>query len=331
MVSQNQRVLDALRKYEPAIRREFEKAISLATSAVDLLELAGLIETNRIDDAVRLLRIDQSLLWPLHEAIRATHMAGGGMATELIPKGLRGVFGFDGRHHRAEQWVSQHAGQLVEGITRESIESTRQVILSGLQEGRSSRVVAREITGRQLGRKRVGGYMGLNSNQTDSIISGRAKLASGEPKLMREYLNLKLRNKRFDGTIKKAIREGRAITGKQLDRIMEAHRFKALGYRGRVIAKDQSRVATSAGREEGMRQLMESGRVAKITARWQHNLSEKPRHDHVAMNGTVIEVGEAFEFPDGARMKHPHDPAGGAKHGIGCKCIAVYRVHLPKD
>lgn len=328
MASQKQRVLDALRKFEPSIRREFEKAITLATSAVDLKKLAGLIETGRVEDAVKLLRIDQSVLWPLHEAVRNTAMAGGSMAAEIAPRGLRGVFGFNGRHHRAEQWVSQHAGQLIEGITRESLDSIRQVILSGLQEGRSSRVVARDITGRQVGRKRVGGYLGLNSQQTDSIISGRAKLASGDPKLMREYLNLKLRNKQFDGTIKKAIREGRAVTGNQLDRIMEAHRFKALGYRGRVIAKHQARQAMAAGREEGMLQMLENPEVEAVTARWQHNLSEKPRHDHVAMSGTVIELGGTFNFPDGSRLKHPHEKGAPATHTIGCNCMAMYRVRL---
>lgn len=331
MASQKQRVLDALRTHEPAIRKAFEAVIAGASAGVDMAQLEALLKANRMEDAVRLLRLDQSMLWPLHEAIRNTFMAGGALASDIAPRGLRGVFGFDGRHYRAEQWVSQNVGELIEGITRDSIESTRRVILSGLQEGRSSRAVAREITGRQTGRKRVGGYLGLNSNQTDSIISGRAKLASGDPKLMREYLNLELRNKRFDGSIKKAIREGRAITGKQLDRIIEAHRFKALGYRGRVIAKDQSHTALAAGREEGFQQLIDSGRVSKVTARWQHNLSEKPRRDHVAMSGTVIEVGQRFEFPDDTRMKHPHDPVGGGRHSLGCRCIAVYRIHVPKD
>jgi hypothetical protein len=49
------------------------------------------------------------------------------------------------------------------------------------------------------------------------------------------------------------------------------------------------------------------------------------------MGGTVIQLGETFNFPDGARMKYPHDPAGGAAHSIGCRCVAIHRVKLPKD
>jgi hypothetical protein len=30
-------------------------------------------------------------------------------------------------------------------------------------------------------------------------------------------------------------------------------------------------------------------------------------------------------------MKYPHDPAGGAAHSIGCRCVAIHRVKLPRD
>lgn len=325
----NQRTvfMEALRKLEPVIRRAFEAAIARASAAVNIDQLAELISTGQIEDAARLLRVDQSLLWPLHEAVRDAYIGGGQMASGQM-LGLTGLFQFDGRHTRAEAWVREHAGSLIEGIQSESLDTTRRVIGQGIAEGRSSRAVALEITGRRVGKKRVGGYLGLNSVQADSIIRGRGLLLSGDPDQMRQYLGLKLRDRRYDRTIRKAMREGRAIKGQMLDKIMEAHRSKALGYRGRVIAKHEARQALSAGREEAFQQALEREDVEGVSVRWQHNLSADPRHQHVAMNGAKIELGGQFEFPDGVTMKHPHDEDAPASHTIGCNCVAMYRLKM---
>jgi hypothetical protein len=162
-------------------------------------------------------------------------------------------------------------------------------------------------------------------------MSGRAKLASGDPKLMREYLDLKLRDRRFDRTINAAIRDGRAITGPELDRILEAHKSKALAYRGKVIAENETFQALESGRREAVLQALENPDVEGATCRWQWNFSRNPRDDHQQMSGTVVDINEGFVLPDGTRMMHPHDPAGGAKHNIGCGCLTVYRIRMRTD
>jgi len=47
----------------------------------------------------------------------------------------------------------------------------------------------------------------------------------------------------------------------------------------------------------------------------------------LAMGGTeVVGMDTPFEFPDGARLLYPHDPAGGARHNINCRCSVAYYV-----
>ncbi|AHD02946.1 hypothetical protein [Leisingera methylohalidivorans] len=328
MASQRQALIEALRKLEPGIRRAFEDAIQRASSAISLKQVIELMEANRFEDLVRLLRIDQSVLYPLTEALRGGYIVGGNLGSAVAPKSLIGYFGFNGRHERAEAWLTQNGARFIQGITEESTQTVRTAVQAGIQQGRSSRAVAAELIGRRVGSRRVGGYLGLTAQQADSIISGRSKLASGDPVQMREYLGLKLRDKRFDRTILKASREGRSITGKQLDQIMEAHRSKALRYRAKVVAKFEAREALAAGREEAMVQLLDRPDVEEVTARWQHNLSKEPRPDHVTMSGTVITLGQGFQFPDGTRMKRPHDQNGPLRHRIGCNCMAIYRLKL---
>jgi hypothetical protein len=322
------RIIEALLMgLEPAIRDAFLTAIQRATDGIDVTALIEALDARDIDRAVGLVRIDAAALFPLQEAVRGGYIAGGASVAAGLPKTIAGSFGFNGRHPRAEAWVASVGADLIQGIADDTLDMTRKVIVRGLQENIGTRAIARSLTGSRIGGRRQGGFLGLTSEIADSVISGRAKLMSGDPALMREYLSLKLRDRRFDGMIKKAIKEGRAIKGRDLDRIIDAHRAKALGYRGRVIARNEAFTAQAAGRDEAMRQVLERDDVSTVTVRWQHNLSENARPDHVDMSGTVITIGETFNFPDAA-MKHPHDPAGGAKHSVGCRCIAVYRVEL---
>ena len=332
-LSQRAQIEALIKRFEPQVREAFLAMFYRLRSEIDRDAFIAAFEAGDIERAVRLFRLDDAALFPLEDAIRATFIAGG--QSVVAPTGLRGGFGFNGRHLRAEQWTRAIGSDLIQGIRDDTLAMARQVITSGLSEARGARAVALDLTGtlNRLTGQREGGFLGLTSQMTDAIITGRAKLASGDPAMMREYLDLKLRDKRFDPTIRKAIAEGRPIRGAELDRIMTAHKSKALAYRGQIIARNETFTAQAAGRDEAYRQMLEKPGVADVTMRWQHNLSREPRPEHVAMNGTIISLskGETFSFPDGARMKHPHDPAGGAKHSIGCRCIAVGRVVLERD
>lgn len=335
MATPNQRlIIEALLKtFEPQIRDAFLAAMYSARANINAADLIDALQPGNVERAVALFRMDQGLLFPLEDAVRSAYIASG--SSVVAPKGLSGAFSFYGRHIRAEQWTRAIGSTLIQGIQDDTLVMARQVITTGLRDGFTPQRVQRDLTGlvNRITGKREGGFLGTTAQQADSIIAGRAKLASGDPAMMKEYLNLKLRDRRYDPMIKRAIKDGKPITGTDLEKIMAAHKNKALKYRGEMIAKNEAFTAQAAGRDEGYRQMLDRPDVADVTMKWQHNLSQVPRPDHVAMDGTVISLrkGETFNFPDGTRMKHPHDPAGGGKHSIGCRCIAVGRVVLERD
>ena len=336
---QQHQVAELLRAFEPKIEKAFRDAISKSAGAIDLKKLIAALELGDVEHAVRLFRLEQGVFFPLSDALRSSFMAGGALTGSGLPMGVSASFGFDGRHVRAEAWAARHAGYLITTVLDDIMHMARDVILDGLREGRGSAKVARDLMGRKVGRVRVGGFLGLNGPQTDDVI--RARQILSDPKQIRKYFikdrktgrmkpRFELSDRRFDRQILKAIREGRGISGDKLDQIIEGHKSKALLHRGKVIAKQEAHTALAAGREEGFQQLLDGGNVESVSVRWQHNLSQEPRDDHVAMSGTVIQFGQTFNFAD-ASMKHPHDPAGGAKHSLGCRCIAVYRVKVAKN
>jgi hypothetical protein len=338
--AQASRVRAALQKLEPEIRKAFEEAMQRAARGVDQAALLDALDAGDIQRAVELLRINQAILFPLPEAVRAGYMQGAGLVAADLSGGLGARWAFDGNSENAQRWIRSRGAELVEGIVDETMQAARKVITEGLRDGTGHRSIARQITGRKVGRSRVGGFIGLDSQMTDDVINARSMLS--DPDRIRDYFikdrktgrwkpRYQLSDRRFDSRVIKAIKEGRALSGPELDRVVEAHKSKALGYRGRRIARNEAHTALAAGREEAYEQVRNDPEVETITVRWQHGLSQEPREDHLAMDGTVIEMGETFNFPDGVQMKHPHDPAGGAKHSIGCRCIAVHRVRMRRD
>ena len=269
---QQRQVAELLRTFEPAIAQAFRDAIAKATASIDLKQLKAALESRDIERAVRLFRLEQGAFFPLADAIRSAYVAGGALTGSGLPLSLGATFGFNGRHMRAEAWITRQGGDLITGIMDDTLQMVRDVVTAGVSEGTASVSIGRDLVGRKVGRKRVGGFLGLNGPQTDSVLSGRAKLLSGDPKLMREYLNLSLRDRRFDGVIRKAIDGGGKISVGQADRIIEGHKSKALLHRGRVIAKNETHTALAAGREEGFQQVLEGGKVESISVRWQHKI-----------------------------------------------------------
>lgn len=328
---QVKRALAAVSKLQPGIRDAFIAAIQSSRSNININNLIDALDAGDISRATAMFELDQSLLFPIDDAIRRAHTTGGSMVASELPKVLSGVFGFSGRHPRAEKWVTDRAATLIQGIASDTLITARDVIRQGLVEGRSSRKIAIDLVGRKVAGKRQGGFIGLTEQQTGSIMKSREAMRSGDADGMKRYLKLKQRDRRFDATIRRAINGGTPVNVTDVDRITQAHTSKALKYRGRVIAKNETHSALAAGRDEGYAQVNERDDVDTVTNRWQHNLSVNPRHDHKGMDGTVIATGETFGFSDGVRMRHPHDPAGGAKHSIGCRCVSVYRVKLKKD
>lgn len=322
MSQQTAQVLEAIRAAQSKISQAFLDAVAQSAGRVDFNELIARIEAMDTDWVIRELGLNQTFM--LTEEIRRTFIAG----ALITPRGLSGRFAFDGGHPRAVELLERNGGELVTLLKDGQDVVIRSVLRAAMESNQTPAKTALELVGRVKGTTRVGGFLGLTKPQADSIIRSRALLESGDPKLMEQYLELKQRDRSYDGRVRAAIKAERPVRG--IDTILAAHRRKALGIRGRNIARDQAKTSIAAGRDEAFTQIGDVPDVDFVTKRWQHNLSLDPRQDHVDMSGTVIRFDAKFDFGD-VQMKHPHDPAGGAKHSLGCKCIAFYRVHMVRD
>lgn len=334
---QTRKIEALLQRQSVAVRKAFLEAMQKATNAVDRGELIRLLEAGDIERAAALFRIERGTMFPLSEAIRDAFIGGGLAVADELPKGLSGVFGFDGRHERAVALAEAQAAELVTNISEDAIANARKVIVDGLDTNRSLNSVARDLVGRKVGRQRVGGIIGLTTPQTERLIRLRGMLS--DPDQMQDYFldagmktpRYKEANRRFDGLVRKAIKSGKPLSQADIDRIANGYEVKAAGNRAKIVARNEAFVSQAAGRNEAYAQLLERPEVEAVTKKWQHGFSKDARPDHLRLDGETIDFDETFTMGDGARLRFPHDPDGGVQHSVNCRCSCVFRVRLSKD
>ena len=314
------------------------EAMRKAATAIDYADLVASIEAGRIDDAIAMLEIKPAFVSPIVEAMRDGFLVAGAQSELILPVSVRAKFGF-GMNPRAQDWALRRSGDMIEDVNN-NLPAIREFISAAVNEGIPVRKVALDITGRvdPATKQRSGGLLGLNSQQTDQVIRARAMLSN--PATMADYFSkdkdtgariprYKLSDRGFDRLILKAIKEGKPLSVADLDRIMDAHKRKAMGYRGRVIARTEALNSLRAGQHEGFRQMVESNVMGDgwyLQQEWQTRLDGRERPHHHSMNGVVIKFGELFTTPIGDQLAFPGDVDHGASADsvISCRCAGVY-------
>lgn len=333
--NQERQIEALLRELQPVVRKAFIDAMRTTATAVNRAALIRALEARNIPLAMELLRINQQAIFPVGEAVRTTYLQGGASVATSLPISLRGQFGFGG-NPRAVDAVQRIVGQMVEGITAETLDATRGYITQAVNEGVPPRRMALDLTGRSpgAGRPRVGGMLGLNSNQTDAAIRARSELLSGDyAAYKRRKGKVGGRNRSLDRLITKAKKEGRALTVKEVDQMVDAYKSRMLNLRGEMIARTETLNALRAGQHDGFATLIDSGAVSadRMTVKWLATSDARTRDAHASLNGTTIQFGELFDSPAGGRLAHPGDTAHGAGPAdlVACRCAAVYRILTP--
>lgn len=217
---------------------------------------------------------------------------------------------FDIENERAIRAAERNKLELVRGLTEETRETAHRVIYDGQRAHLNPRTIARDLRD----------SITLTPHQAQHVANMRRSLESGD---YGDVLGRQLRDRRYDKILRRAAKDGTALTEKQIDKMVERYRLNYIGHRAETIARTESARNVHAGLEEAGRQAIERGDVEadQLVKEWIHaGRGENSREDHVDMDGTQVKFADLFELPDGTRMKYPGDPAGGAKHVANCRC-----------
>lgn len=315
-----------LKKQDALIQKAFLDAMNNRARSINLVELAAAIEGRDFDRALNIAGITRADMFMFDVALTQAYAAGGQTVPAAAPA-FALSFGFDGRATRAEEWARVHVGGLVTEIVEEQRQQLREVIGQQIAEGVNPRKAAVQIAGQTLNGSRQGGFIGLSRPQMAYLETARKELAE----LDSNYFTRKLRDKRFDGLVRKAIKEGKALSQADIERVASRYSDRLLKHRADVIARTESITALRAGRREGVLQGVEAGSIAadSINRVWNATMDARTRPDHTTMNGKMVEgMNEPFVLPDGSQMLYPGDTSLGASASqtIQCRCYDEYVV-----
>lgn len=326
---------ELLERYGPLIRDAFLEAFENIRDRSVLQNIIDRLEARDIEGAIRAVGMDPRAFLNFEQAIAQTYMAGGTFTSDDLPViynrvGQQLIVRFDGRNVRAEAWLRDFSSTLVRQIVADQVEMLRSRLRDSMEAGVNPRTAALDIVGRmdRATQKRVGGVIGLTSQQELWARNAAAELASGDPAQMEKWLSRKLRDKRYDPTVRKAIREGKPIPAEQRRIMLVRYHDALLKMRGDTIARTEGLTALHQAQNEALRQLVETGQVQpnQIRRIWRSAADVRVRDSHVALNGTSVGYGEAFTAPSGARIMYPHDPNAPAEEVINCRCDLTIRI-----
>jgi uncharacterized protein with gpF-like domain len=334
-LSSRERLEQLVADLAPVLRAAFMVAIDDISSNIILRRVVERLERGDVAGAIDAMHLDQAAFRPLEEAIRQAFNGGGVATVEQIPtlrdpNGHQIVIRWDVRNLVAEEWLREHSTTLVSNIIADQQTAIRTALSEGLARGDNPTRTALGIVGRvnRVTGKRDGGILGLTAQQAAYVDRARYELLSGDPAALRNYLERTRRDKRFDRTILKAMKDGKPLPAEAVDRITSRYADGQLKLRADTIALHETFQSMAAAKDIAFRQQIEKGtlQAQHVTKTWRHTPQKHPREDHVEMQGQVVQFDQPFVAPDGTRIMYPHAGGTPARHTLGCKCLAEYKI-----
>ena len=331
MTKREREILRRLQSHEPRIRSAFLRAILLITGAATISEIEAAISSGQLDQVIQAMGLAPAALALLVESVRETYLDGGLMEVDNLNRRAVRVY-FDIRNPRAELWLRQNSSQLITAILSDQREAVRIVLQAGTILGNNPRTTALDIVGRinKATGRRSGGIVGLTSQQASYVTNARRQLLSGDPAQMTAYFDRKLRDRRFDGIVRRAIAAEKPVSVADVQRITGRYADRLLKLRGDMIGRTESLQAFSAARNEAVEQMIESGAVQarNVTKKWSSARDGRTRDTHAAMHNQQQPFRQPFRSPSGALLMYPGDRSLGAGAGeiIACRCIATPKI-----
>lgn len=312
----------------PEIGDSFVAVMIKVPSEIDLEPLTSAIRDVDWDGAWSEIDMAPGDFNDFREAERAAYRAGG----EAQATAERWKFNLFDERALADE--NRRTGRLITEVIDETRDMVRDRVRRGIAAGENPRSVALDIIGRRkVGtHTRTGGIIGLTRHQDEYVQRALAELRSADSTQLRNYLNRQARDRRFDRTVLKAIRENRAVPAELRDKMIASYRSRLLRLRGEAVGRTEALGAVNAGQHEAIEQAIADPdnpvRAQDIRRIWNATSDSRVRDTHAEMSGQERRHGEPFDSPSGARLMYPGDRSLGAPASEINQCRCTQSVRL---
>lgn len=306
------RVLRLIDKLAPSMQKAFLIAINdVKVSLGTITNIERLILSGQLLEAHSLAV--ESASGHMIEAQTAMYIVAGKAGAGVISKALKVAVRFDQVNERAVTAIRQNKFELIREFTEEQRLTAQQALIEGTTRGLNPRQQARHFRD----------SVGLTTRQQQHVSNYHTSLLARHS----SALQRKLRDKRFDSTVQRAIDTDEPLTNAQIKRMVGRYREKYIKYRSEVIARTEALRGVHQGTEEAYRQAIESGSLdpTKLKRKWVAKLDGRERDSHHHLNGTIRNFGQVFEGKYGD-LRFPGDPKAPGVETIQCRCSLATRI-----
>ena len=234
------------------------------------------------------------------------------------------------RNRRAEEWLRTKATSLLTGIKTQWHGRVQDTLVSGMEQGLNPNSVGLELAGRlnvQTG-QREGGSVVLGDLEQELVRDVRRCLENRDE----TYFSYDLRDKRFDPSVRRAIKENGELAGEKIALLVNRFEAKLLKHYADMLARTEMLLALNRSEWLSVKELIETGALQELalTRVWDSVGDDQVRPSHRALDRqSLVGLSECFVSPvTGARMMHPGDLSMGAPENEvwGCRCRVRYVV-----
>jgi hypothetical protein len=321
--SEVQRIRDLSVTMQGRIRKAFLRAVRDLGERLDLNRIAELLRAGRTAEAIAAVDVQliaDGMVPVAHAVTEAALTAARAMTATMreMPALTDLNVSFGITNPSTIQQLSQYEFGLIRDLTADARRSVGTAITNGVSAGRNPLDTARDVKQ----------FIGLTQRQTQAVQNYRSALEN----MQSDALDRALRDKRFDPSVARAIKDQQPLSSDQVDRMVERYQQRYLQYRSQTIARTESIRAVSNGNHAAWTQQAQSGKVdaESVTRQWVYTHDSKTREAHreiPGMNPDGVGLDEAFDTPDGPLL-YPGDPLGAPEATINCRCAVIYR-YLP--
>ena len=253
-----ERLLRLISRADVSLRIAATNAVLAARQAPGTLAaLERLIEQGLIEQAIQVA--SRAAVVRIYDGYAAVYTSAGQAGSKFIENSLEVVIGFDQANFRAVRHLQEERLRFVREFTDEQRRATQSALSDGIERGLNPRAQARNFRS----------SIGLTSKQQSAVANYRRLLnraSDGDT----EALTRQLRDRRFDPTVRRAIRSGEPLTNKQVERMVGRYRERYVKYRSEVIARTEALRAVHSANDEAYRQAIDEDyiQVEELRRTW---------------------------------------------------------------
>jgi hypothetical protein len=311
-----QRLNDLLDLQERRIATIFRTAVEALKNEIDLDELADLIQQGRLADALDRL---QHAADALGAASNVAFVTSGQSTAEFLTSANVGRLVFNQVNLGAVAAMQRNSLTLVREFTAEQRRATSLALVSGVEAAINPIAQARNFRD----------SIGLTTKQWTAVANYRSALTRVhvDADAAADAVGRALRDGRGDTQVKRAARDGKALSPQKIDWLVERYTARYVKHRAEVIGRTEALRAVHQGNEEMYRQAIADGTIDadRLERKWVTRTDGRERQTHLLLNEEKRAWGETWVTVNGV-LRYPGDPDAPAAETIQCRCAIATRI-----